>query len=395
MIKNIDDCHDITLLKKLYTMKKIVKNRQEALQILKKMQIYSIDVEILKKVKLPNYEEPINKTNKFDKIFTKNNGKYGIHREHKTSSTDNIFCKKNIDYDEYKTPYVTTSEKKVFAKTNCNEKMYIDIKNKELEIAKKELELRNVELSLYKQQINNTHKNRSVKSYQTRQCSTNSPYPVERRRFVPLTNANDAIYTNQVILGHLDVYHNIYYGKNRINLEDRLEYMSEQIATIGNLETNEIIPENYTPEISYLNNNDFADVVTNDIFYTYFLNSDKVDFRIIIPFNYINIIGHEVKLNLPFQINMEYYRVNDINLTPIININFAYNEQTQQYDKTSNISKVFVDNIESNCLIINSGLFQCFRQNEFEEFYLANSKFQIEIILKNIEIIQFEDECVH
>lgn len=200
---------------------------------------------------------------------------------------------------------------------------------------------------------------------------------IKKRQYIPVSSANDSLVSNQLVLGSLDVYHDIFFGKYKLRLEDELQKLKVLINDTKYIDTE--IPM-YIPDVSFFSLNEDANIDYGNIHFSCMTQpmNKLIKFNIEIPFFDIYLESHQFKLNLPFTSNTDYLTHKSLQID--------YDYIDEKYKTFSTISDVQMNNSE---LIINSGLFQMFSNTSYRDFFLNSSKFNI-----GLSVEYFTNDCI-
>jgi hypothetical protein len=198
---------------------------------------------------------------------------------------------------------------------------------------------------------------------------------MEYRKYIPVSSANDSLVSNQLVLGSLDVYHNITYGPYKMNMGNKvyeLEYEINQLKAHTEIQT--IDPNLYTPVVNFTNVSDSANIesVTAGVNVL-----DKViDLNIQMKFNEIKLKGATFSITLPYELDTEYYKFNEyINGELMVHYDKVGNTDVFRHD--SSLSHVFIRKNSPNLLSIDSSLLICL--SDHKNFFIDKPDFKMDI----------------
>lgn len=270
------------------------------------------------------------------------------------------------------------------AKTNNSNSNQINLTSNKTYVGKPHVD-DNTNLVERKKQYTGSVKTNENDIMSMRSCSNieNEQNNLQKRRYIPVSSANDSLVSNQLVLGSLDVYHDIFYGPYKTKLEDALNVLDKRINDTKYIDIN--VPT-YIPEITYANISDEANIDYGNInFNCRIQNSNKcVDFKMNIAFFDINIVGNEniFKINLPIESNLDLY---NINTKPVHgDLVVHYNKLNDVYLNSSTLSNCYLNKHNKNELVIDSGLFIMFNKDMYEMYYLNSPQFEIDFNIKYI-----------
>lgn len=224
-------------------------------------------------------------------------------------------------------------------------------------------------------------------------------------RRVPFANSQDGLFGRLLVTKHLDVYHDIYYGPNKTRVSSKI---SEIETFLQQLQFTPISGHNgfvdstveYTPTISFLNDDDSAHIDSNythyilQIQYLTRLTDLKLDFRVY-SINLSEDSEHQVYINLPYEVDMNYYTNDSKTPIPDVLIKYEYNSLLNDYKYQSKMSSAYVDKTNPTRLILKSGLFQHHHESNFVDYNLANSQFNVEIHFRYVATSVGISPCDH
>lgn len=198
---------------------------------------------------------------------------------------------------------------------------------------------------------------------------------LEYRRYKPVSSANDSLVSNQLVLGSLDVYHDITYGPYKLNIGNKvykLENAINQLVAHTEIQT----PDSnvYTPIINFTHVSDYANVDTMTT--SVKVLDQVVDLNIQIYFNEINLRGATFYITLPYQLDTSYYNTHEY-VNGDINIHYDYVANTDNFKYDSSMSHVFIKTSEPTLLKIDSSLLICL--SDHRNFFINKSRFKINL----------------
>lgn len=311
-----------------------------------------------------------------------------------------IFVKlKDANYEELKSAVIKKGGTQYETKTSCIE--YLKSKQISVVESNKDKKINK------KHKILNFNQNKSVNTKEHVQhtfnkvhCDDQTPPPPQydpgnlelAYRKIPQKHTQDGVYGKLLVTHFLDVYHDIFYGPNKIKLSDQISYIETYLSNLqfspynGDVSTNTFVDSiaPYTPTVTFLSSDDQANIDHN---YNHHLlqvqyASNKVDLKIDLRFHSINLSDDsdlQFKVNLPFEANIDYYTNNTKVPIPDVLISYDYDYILNEYKYKSKISLGYLDPINPQFLIIKSGLFQHQHETKYSDYYLSNSQFNVEI----------------
>lgn len=196
---------------------------------------------------------------------------------------------------------------------------------------------------------------------------------VNNRQYSPIPSTNDAIFSNMMIVGTLDVYHEIRYGPLGTNLATQIENLTNTLG--GNLDS--LTPELtfYVPDIRYITNTDYANVDYGNVTYSSSYLGERVVFKLDMTFFDIDLTTHEYKVDIPYPAR----NVNSLN-SVLLTINYDYNNNV--YNKSSTQSSLRLNPTNLREVIIDSGLFQMFSNITYTDYQLQSSQFNVDFTIQ-------------
>ena len=228
--------------------------------------------------------------------------------------------------------------------------------------------------------IHNSEPFRGTPSKGTRDFTFAAPTPVadinalQYRRYKPVSSANDSLVSNQLVLGSLDVYHQITAGPFKINVMDKIY---EHETRLNELKAHtELIKGNvsYTPIINLSNVNDSAniDYIETDIK----ILDQKVLMNMKMYFNEIHLNGPTFYITLPYELDQTFYSSTEYVMADII-VHYDYKPSTDNFRRDSSLSHAFIKVSEPTILKIDSSLLICLSNHD--EFFIDEPRFKINI----------------